>query len=117
MLLYANLADPAPAGATRGRGPAAAGAAGMSTGHGPPLAVHGCGATPTTVPGLSVGHRPLRAAHDRGLAAVVAPGLSARHGPLRAMTSFVFAFLSMLNNRMYARKNQIPKELQLLHTF
>jgi len=32
-------------------------------------------------------------------------------------TGFVFAFLSVLNNTMYATKNQIPKELRLLHTF
>ncbi len=64
----------------RGPGPAAVGAAGMSTGHGPPPAARGYGAAP----GLSAKHEPLCAARGRGLAPGTAPGLSAKHGPLRA---------------------------------
>jgi hypothetical protein len=74
--LCANLADPAPTGAARGRGPAAS----MLAGHGPLPAARGCGAAP----GLSAGHGPLRATRGRGLAVAATPGLSPGHGPLRA---------------------------------
>ncbi len=83
-LLCANLADLAFAGAARGRGPATAGAAGMSAGHGPLRVVRDCGVTPAATPGLSAGHGRLRVARGRGLAVVAASGLSAGHGPLRA---------------------------------
>jgi len=82
--LCANLADPAPVGTARSRGPVAIGAAGMLAGHGPPPATCGYSVTPTATPGLSVGHGPLRAARSRGLVIVAAPGLSAGHGPLHA---------------------------------
>ncbi len=100
-MLCANLADPAPVSATHGRGPAAAGAAGMSAGHGPPLAAHGHGPTagmsagrgppptahggstaPDVVLGMSTGHGPQRVAHGRGPVATAVLGLSAGHGPL-----------------------------------
>ncbi len=86
-MLCANLADPAPAGAARGRSLAIAGTTGMSAGHGPPPVAHSCGATPVAAPGLSVGHGPLRAARGRGLATTAVPGLSAGHGLLRAARS------------------------------
>ncbi len=79
--MCANLVDPAPVGAARGRGRAIAGTAGMSAGHGPSPVARGCGAASTAVPGLLAGHRPLRAACNRGLTVVAAPGLSAGHTP------------------------------------
>jgi hypothetical protein len=64
-LLCANLADPTPTGAARGRSPVAAAAPGLSAGHGPLRAARGRGPTVTTAPSLLAGHRPLRAAHGR----------------------------------------------------
>jgi hypothetical protein len=78
--MCANLADRVPVSATCGRGPAVAGATGMSVGHGPPPATRDCDAAPS----LSTGHRPLRATRGRGLAAATTPSLLAGHGPLRA---------------------------------
>jgi hypothetical protein len=74
-MLCANLADPVPAGAARGRDLAVASVASMSVGHGPPPVAHGCGAAP----GLSTGHGPLRVARGRGPA--VAAGLQWTCGP------------------------------------
>jgi hypothetical protein len=66
MLLCANLADPAPTGATRDRGPAIAAAPNLSIGHRPPPATRGGGAAPAAAPGLLAGHGPLRAARGHG---------------------------------------------------
>jgi hypothetical protein len=85
--LCANLADPAPAGATGGRSPAVAGAAGMLARHGPPPVARGGSVAPAAAPGLSAGHGPLCVARGRGPAVADAPGLSAGHGPLRAARS------------------------------
>ncbi len=82
--MCANLADPALAGATRGRGPVATGAISMLAKHGPPPAARGGGTTPVATPGLSAGHGPRRVACDGSLAAAAVPGLSVGHGPLRA---------------------------------
>jgi hypothetical protein len=86
-LLCANLADPAPAGAARGRGPVAAGAAGMSVGHGPPPAARGGGIAPVAAPGLSAGHGPRHAARGGRPATTATPSLSAGHGPMCAARS------------------------------
>jgi len=67
-LLCANLTNPTPVGATRGRGPATAGATGMSAGHRPLLVARGYGTTPVVALRLLAGHGPLRVARDRGLA-------------------------------------------------
>ncbi len=82
--MCANLADPAPAGAARDRGPVVAGTASLSAKHladpVPTGVARSCGPIATSVAGLSVGHGPLRATRSRGPAA----GLSTGHGPLRA---------------------------------
>ncbi len=78
-MLCANLADPAPASAAGGCGPDAAGVAGMSVRHGPPLAARGGGAAPAVAPGLSTGHGLLRAIRGRGPA--IAAGLWWTCGP------------------------------------
>jgi len=82
--LCANLADPAPAGAARGRGPAATGTTSLSAEHladlVPTGAARGCGPIATSATGLSVGHGPLLATRSRDPTA----GLSTGHGPLRA---------------------------------
>ncbi|CAK9220605.1 unnamed protein product [Sphagnum troendelagicum] len=83
-LLCANLADPVPTDAARGRNPVVAGATGMSAGHRPPPAACSCGAALVAVPGLSAEHGPLRVARSRDLAAPPAFGLLAGHGSLRA---------------------------------
>ncbi len=78
-LLCANIADPALAGAARGRDLAVVGAAGMLTGHRPPPAARGYSAAPAAVPGLSAGHGPLRAACNCD--PVVAAGVRWTCGP------------------------------------
>ncbi len=75
--MCANLVDPAPVDAARGRSPATVG---MLVEHGPLHVVCDCDAAP----GLSTEHGPLRAAHDHGSAIVTTPSLSTRHGRLRA---------------------------------
>jgi len=83
-LLCANLADPAPTGATSDRSPAATGAASMSAGHGPPPAARNGSAAPAVTLGLSAGHGPLHATRGRGPTVAIAPGLLVGHGPLHA---------------------------------
>ncbi|CAN5975312.1 unnamed protein product [Sphagnum jensenii] len=83
-LLCAKLADPAPAGAARGRGLAPAAAPGLSAGHGPPHVARGGGPAVGASPGLSAGHGPRRAARSGGPAVAADPSLSAGHGPMRA---------------------------------
>jgi hypothetical protein len=83
--LCANLADPAPANAARGRSPTAAG---MSAGHGPSPVARGCDAALVTTPSLLAGHGPLRATRDHGLATVVTLSLSNGHEPLRATRGY-----------------------------
>jgi len=82
-LLCANLANPALAGAARGRDAAPATAPGLSTGHGPPRATRDRSLVATTVPSLSARHRPPPTARGCGAAPAAAPGLSTRHGHLR----------------------------------
>ncbi|CAK9198851.1 unnamed protein product [Sphagnum troendelagicum] len=78
-LLCANLANPALAGAARGRSLVAAAAPGLSSGHGLLRAIRGRGATLATVPGLSAEHGPLRVARSCGPAATA--GLRWTCGP------------------------------------
>ncbi len=102
--MCANLANPAPAGAAHGCGPAAAGMSaehrplpsahdrglvvGMSAEHGPPPVARGgdaaLDAALDAAPGLSTEHGPRRAPRGHGLAVAAAPGLSTGHRPLRA---------------------------------
>jgi hypothetical protein len=76
-LLCANLADPAPASAARGRGPVATAAPSLSAGHRPPLAACGGSAAPS----LSARHKPPPGACGGSAALVAVPGLSAGHRP------------------------------------
>jgi len=97
-LLCANLADPTPTGATRGRGTAP----GLSAEHGPLHATCGHSLAPAAAPSLLAEHKPppaacgcgtalglsaehglLCATRGRGLVAIATPGLSAGHGLLR----------------------------------
>ncbi|KAH8973274.1 hypothetical protein BDL97_01G037100 [Sphagnum fallax] len=80
-LLCAKLADPAPAPATHGGGPAVGAAPGPSAGHGPRHGARGCGPAPAGTPGRSVGHGPRRGARGCDPAPTSAPGRSAGHGP------------------------------------
>ncbi len=73
--MCANLANPAPAGAARGRCAAITATLGLLARHRPPPIACGGGAAP----GLSAGHGPLRAARGRGPAA--AAGLRWTCGP------------------------------------
>jgi len=66
--LCAKLSDPAPAGAVCDCGPAAAGTASMSAGHGPLCAARGCSPAAAGAAGMSTGHESLHAAHDCSLA-------------------------------------------------
>ncbi len=80
-LLCAKLADPAPAPATHGGGPAAGATPGPSAGHGPRRGARGCGLAPAGAPGRSVGHGPRRGARGCDPTPTSAPGRSAEHEP------------------------------------